>query len=266
MLLEVTEFAMRLVLEPSSTQGRVMPSVALDYNLFRDRFGTEAPGGELFVVERFYGVHLAIGRGYGEVYVEGELRTVDGRGSPQRLRLDVVGQSNSRYLAILCETSAPSRALRDKLELLSEAENAETVLVFPSSVGLRSLFEDYPQPFERKRFTVERLWWLDSEPEETFGDLLQLVDLLANETRMRMLVPLLERPCGKRVYRREINPKLVYANISRFLQEGLVQEADTGYSLTPLGGRVMGEYLIFLERMRKVLVAAREANGLSGER
>jgi len=256
--------AMRLMLEPSSKRGRVTPYVASSYAMFSDQFRTATAERELLLVERFYGVQLAIDRGYSEIYVEGVMRGVNGTGPARRVRVDIVGEREDRYLAVLCETGALTRALQDKIELLSEAENVETTLILPSTVSLGGLQEAFRERW--RRLAVERLWWPVSEPEGTFDDLMDLMDLLANETRMRMLAALLSGPCGKRVYRREINPKLVYANLSRFLEQGLVHEADLGFSLTPLGGRIMGEYILFLERMRKLLEEARTGSGPRGER
>lgn len=244
---------MRLVLEPSSARRRVTPSAASDYNMFRSRFGPETPAGELLVLERFHGVQLAMNRGYGELYVDGELRGIDQAGTLHRVRLDVIGRGAPRHLAVLCEAGADLRTLGDKVELLAGAENVDAVLLFASGLAARSFLEEMPQLDEGRRLTIEQLPCVDGEPRETIGDLLQLVDILANETRMRMLIPLLGGPCGKRVYRRDINPKLVYANITRLLEEGLVCEADAGYTLTSLGSRVMGEYLVFLAKMRRLL-------------
>jgi predicted transcriptional regulator len=85
------------------------------------------------------------------------------------------------------------------------------------------------------------------------------MDLLGNETRVRMLVPLLERPHGKRHYRAEINPKLVYENVTSLLTHRLIDELDDDtYGLTTIGKQIFCEYMAFVERVRRVLEENRE--------
>jgi DNA-binding PadR family transcriptional regulator len=81
-----------------------------------------------------------------------------------------------------------------------------------------------------------------------------MVELFANQTRVRMLTPLLEKQFRKRDYRRVINPKLIYENLANLLESGIIDETeDESYRLTGLGSDLLGEYLTFLERVRRVI-------------
>jgi DNA-binding PadR family transcriptional regulator len=81
-----------------------------------------------------------------------------------------------------------------------------------------------------------------------------MVELFANQTRVRMLTPLLEKGFKKRDYRRVINPKLLYENLASLLENGIINESeDESYRLTQLGSDLLGEYLTFLERVRRAI-------------
>jgi len=83
------------------------------------------------------------------------------------------------------------------------------------------------------------------------------MDLLCNETRVKMLLPLLEHPQGKRKFREEINPKLIYENVPLLRTHKLINElADDLYDLTPMGKTILGEYLAFVEKVRDLLEKA----------
>ena len=69
-----------------------------------------------------------------------------------------------------------------------------------------------------------------------------------------MLLPLLERPQGKKQYRQEINPKLIYENVPLLRTHKLIAElADDLYDLTPMGKTILCEYLAFVEKVSGLL-------------
>src|SRR5438094_137563 len=100
--------------------------------------------------------------------------------------------------------------------------------------------------------------WFGDTFQETFRETLGLIELLGNETRMRMLAPLLERSGAKRDYRTRINPKLVYHNISALSDAGLLDENIEGaYELSQFGRTILAEFITFLEKTRKTLDESR---------
>jgi DNA-binding transcriptional ArsR family regulator len=117
-----------------------------------------------------------------------------------------------------------------------------------------ALRESVRVALERGKATMEVLGWFDDTFEETFRETLGLIELLGNETRMRMLVPLLEKSGAKKDYRTRINPKLVYHNISALSDAGLVDENSEGtYELSQFGKTILAEFITFLEKTRKTL-------------
>jgi predicted transcriptional regulator len=85
------------------------------------------------------------------------------------------------------------------------------------------------------------------------------MDVLTNETRVKMLLPLLEQPQGKRHFREDINPKLIYENVPLLQTHKLIDElSDDLYGLTTMGKMILGEYLAFVEKVRHLLEQERE--------
>jgi len=111
--------------------------------------------------------------------------------------------------------------------------------------------------FKEGKVVVEPLGWFGDQLDKTLQETLRLVDLLGNETRMRMLAPLFRKTGAKKEYRTSINPKLVYKNLTAFLETGLVDEVEHGsYELSELGKSIMADFIGFLERTRRTLDAA----------
>src|SRR5207245_6461369 len=134
------------------------------------------------------------------------------------------------------------------------SQNASVVIFLPRELDQPALKESMRVAFERGKATLEILGWFGDTFEETFRETLGLIELLGNETRMRMLAPLLEKSGAKRDYRTRINPKLVYHNISALSDAGLLDENNDGtYDLSQFGKTVLAEFITFLEKTRKPL-------------
>jgi DNA-binding transcriptional ArsR family regulator len=132
------------------------------------------------------------------------------------------------------------------------------VILLPRELDQSILREPVRVALERGKATIEVLGWFGDTFEETFRETLGLIELLGNETRMRMLAPLLERSGAKRDYRTRINPKLVYHNISALSDAGMLDENVEGaYELSQFGKTILAEFLTFLERTRKTLYESR---------
>lgn len=83
---------------------------------------------------------------------------------------------------------------------------------------------------------------------------MELMEVLTNKTRVKMLLPLLEQPQGKRHFREDINPKLIYENVPLLRTHKLINElSDDLYDLTPMGKNILCEYLAFVEKVRHLL-------------
>ena len=88
------------------------------------------------------------------------------------------------------------------------------------------------------------------------------MDVLCNETRVKMLLPLLEHPQGKKNFREEINPKLIYENVPLLRTHKLIDELSNDlYDLTPMGKTILGEYLAFVEKVRDLLKKGAQEEG-----
>ena len=81
-----------------------------------------------------------------------------------------------------------------------------------------------------------------------------VINLFCNETRVKMLLPLLKQTKRKKEYRIRINPKLVYENIANLMEHNVLRELSSNeYTLTPIGKQILGEYLTFMQRIKKTL-------------
>jgi len=229
----------------------------LDYMAFRDAFGPRSEENELHMLEKFHAARWMIQRGLQDTFVSATLRTVPETESD--VDVDVCGIDQDAVNLVFCETGPASEKLFRSLELVQDAENANATLIFPSRVDTSEIGDRFPEAFESGKFEIQRLPWRERVIDRTFREALEIMGLLGNETRVRMLVPLLERPHGKRHYRSEINPKLVYENVTSLLTHRLIDEQDDDtYGLTMVGKQIFCEYMAFVERVRRVLEENRE--------
>src|SRR2546425_7163 len=118
------------------------------------------------------------------------------------------------------------------------------------------------EKFNAGKIVVEPLGWFGDQLDQTLQETFRLIDVLGNETRMRMLAPLFRKTGAKKEYRTSINPKLVYKNLETFLETGLIDEMDSGnYELSQLGKSIMADFIAFLERTRRTLDSASKSKG-----
>jgi DNA-binding transcriptional ArsR family regulator len=224
---------------------------------FRDAFGPETDENELHMLEKFHAARSMIQRGLQNTLVSATLTTIPE--TERTLNVDVCGIDRDNLNLVFCETGPVDENLFQSLELVEDAENANATLIFPSRVDTSEIADRFPEAVESGKFEVQRLPWRERAIDRTFREALEIMDLLGNETRVRMLVPLLERPHGKRHYRAEINPKLVYENVTSLLTHRLIDELDDDtYGLTTIGKQIFCEYMAFVERVRRVLEENRE--------
>ena len=242
---------MRLAFD-TPNPSEIRPRDIMHYGAFRRRFRKDESESELHIVERFHAARILFERGNEHVYIEPQLKTEDALDQPPTaITADLCGVISDYLTLAFCETCPPTNQLLEKLRVVENATNARALLLYPFSAGLLHL------PWakaEHAKLDVTRVPWLDEQMDEAFQEVIGMVELLANQTRVRMLTPLLEKASRKRDYRRVINPKLLYENLANLLESGIIDEAeDESYKLTQFGSDLFGEYLSFLERVKRVI-------------
>ena len=243
-----------MLIQIEATPGNIVhPKQAIDYNAFKEKFKKKGES-ELLTFEKFYAVRQLIEQGCSRMFVDADIITTDIEGNKQIISSDVCGERDDRIEAVFCETTQPTNKLHEKLELASSSKKVKIHLLYPFNVDAASLIQLFPKNFESGQFAIEQISWLNDELEGALEDTLELVTLLGNRTRVRMLLPLLKEPRKKSHFRMRVNPKLVYENISRLISHKLVTEfTEDEYELTPIGRQIMGEYLAFLQKIKKIL-------------
>ncbi len=229
---------------------RVSPRDILDYRTFSEKYGKQGRSNELEVFERFHAANALIREGF-ETYLDALIS--DSR-EGFTIRADTCGSKEGFLTVVFCETGTLEPSLPASLEKVSRSQNARAIVLAPFGLDLRALEQALPNVFESGKVSLESLGWFGDHLDKTLQQTLRLIDLLGNETRMRMLAPLFRKSSGKREYRAMINPKLVYENLSALLDAGLVDEASDGtYELSQMGRTVMAEFISFLEKTRRTL-------------
>lgn len=246
---------MRLELLPSSRKRRVLTRHVVNYTAFREDFRTQEDESELHLLEKFHAARVLSQNGDVDTFVEPVL--YDSEKHSHRLTSDLVGVEGSTLTAVFCETKQPSESLLKDLGVVDEAENSKAVVVYPSKANSNQISSYFPEAVDSGKFVIEHLNWRDRGLERAFREALELMDVLCNETRVKMLLPLLEHPQGKKNFREGINPKLIYENVPLLRAHKLIDElSDDLYDLTPIGKTILGEYLAFVEKVRDLLERA----------
>jgi len=246
---------MRLEVQPASRRRRVLPMHVVNYTAFREDFHTDGDESELHLLEKFHAARILSQRGDVETFIDPVL--VDSEERSQKLTADLAGVEGGMVTAVFCETKPPDETLLKELQVVDNAENSKTVVVYPFRVNSESIGSKFPRALESGRLIIEHLNWRDRGLEKAFRQALELMDLLCNETRVKMLLPLLEHPQGKKNFREDINPKLIYENVPLLRTHKLINElSDDLYDLTPMGKTILGEYLAFVEKVRDLLEKA----------
>jgi hypothetical protein len=243
---------MYLEVHPSSKKRRVLPMHVLDYEAFREEFRTEPGETELHVLEKFHAARSLSKSADVDAYVDAVL--YDPERHSRRLTADLVGVREKGLTAVFCETQPPDEALIRDLEVVDESENSKALVVYPFKVNSDSIDSKFHSAVNTGKLVIEHLNWRDKGLERAFREVLDLMDVLTNETRVKMLLPLLEQPQGKKHFREEINPKLIYENVPLLRTHKLIDElSDDLYDLTPMGKKILCEYLSFVEKVRHLL-------------
>lgn len=224
----------------------------VNYTAFRQDFRTQEDESELHLLEKFHAARMLSRSGDVDTFVQPVL--YDPEKHSNRFTADLAGVQGNTLTAVFCETNAPDQLLIEDLKMLDQAENSKAVVVYPSKVNSGPIDSEFSDAVDSGKFVIEHLNWRDRGLERAFREALELMDVLCNETRVKMLLPLLERPQGKKNFREGINPKLIYENVPLLRAHKLIDElSDDLYDLTPIGKTILGEYLAFVEKVRDLL-------------
>jgi hypothetical protein len=249
---------MKLQLTQSVETQRVSPQDILEYNTFARKHQTPAGNNELKQFERFHAARHLISQEM-DTYLDAKLTPND---HSRTITVDVCGVKNETLTAVFCQTAGIDEPLAKFIETINKSQNTNAIILLPRDLDQPTLTEPVRMAIERGKATIEVLGWFGDTFQETFRETLGLIELLGNETRMRMLAPLLERSGAKRDYRTRINPKLVYHNISALSDAGLLDENIEGaYELSQFGKTILAEFITFLEKTRKTLDESRTSGG-----
>jgi hypothetical protein len=224
----------------------------VNYTAFRGDFHTNEDESELHLLEKFHAARSLSRDGDVDTFIDPVL--YDPERHSYRVTADLAGVEEDNLTAVFCETQPPSESLISDLELVEDAENSKALVVYPFKVDSGAIDSKFRSAVNSGKLTIEHLNWSDRSLERAFREALELMDLLCNETRVKMLLPLLQRPQGKRHFREEINPKLIYENVPLLRTHKLINElSDDLYDLTPIGKTILCEYLAFVEKVRRLL-------------
>ncbi len=167
---------------------------------------------------------------------------------------DLCGIKKEEIILAFCSARLPEQTVWNSIRLISQSQNARSLILSPEEISPDLIEEEAPGALRMGKVQVETLGWFDDTLERTLQQTLRTIELLVNETRMRMLAPLLQKSSLKREFRARINPKLVYHNLTALSEAGIVDEPVEGtYELSQLGKTVLPEFIAFLEKTRKTL-------------
>jgi len=170
------------------------------------------------------------------------------------IQADLCGIKKEEIILAFCSASLPEETVWNSIRLISQSQNARSLILSPEEIAPDLIEEEAPGALNRGKVQVETLGWFDDTLEQTLQQTLRTIELLVNETRMRMLAPMLQKSALKREFRARINPKLVYHNLTALSEAGIVDEPVEGtYELSQLGKTVLPEFIAFLEKTRKTL-------------
>jgi DNA-binding transcriptional ArsR family regulator len=170
------------------------------------------------------------------------------------IQADVCGIKNDQMIVVFCSASLPEDSVWSSVRLVSKSQNARSLILSPEEISPGLIEKESPRAIDSGKLRIETLGWFEDTLEQTLQQTLRTIELLVNETRMRMLAPLLQKSALKRDFRARINPKLVYHNLTALSEAGIVDEPVEGtFELSQLGRTVLPEFIAFLEKTRKTL-------------
>ena len=193
---------------------------------------------------------MLLSKGF-DTYLDPVLKGDDGLSI---VEADIAGVKNGEIIVAFCSASLPEDPVWNSVRLVSQSQNARSLILSPEEIPLDLIEEEVPHSLDSGKIQIETLGWFEDTLEQTLQQTLRTIELLVNETRMRMLAPLLQKSALTREFRARINPKLVYHNLTALSEAGIVDEPVEGtFQLSQLGKTVLPEFIAFLEKTRKTL-------------
>lgn len=247
--------SMFLRLIPKTATERVSPQDILDYETFNRKHQNLKGTNELKQFERFHAARHLIAEDM-DTYLDVKIAPEN---SQAQIAVDVCGLKDRMLTAIFCQTTEVDDPLTASIEIINKSRNGNAIIILPRELDQSPVNKPIRAAIDNGKARMEVLGWFSDNFEKTFRETLDLIELLGNETRMKMLAPLLEKSGAKKDYRTKINPKLVYHNLSALAGAGLLDENTKGsYELSPFGKTILAEFITFLEKTRKALDESRQ--------
>jgi len=228
---------------------RVSTQSILNYELFRAEIGDNFEPRAVKTFEKFMVSGELVREGC-ETFLNPMLKSNE---TGSTFQADACGIKNAVMTVAFCPSGTLVRNEWEAIRQVATSTNARALILAPREISRNEIEKELPVGLDSK-VRIETLGWFEDTLERTLQDTLRTIELLVNETRMRMMAPLLHRSALKRDLRARINPKLVYHNLSALSEAGLVEEPVEGtYELSALGTTVLAEFIAFLEHTRKTL-------------
>lgn len=249
-------------LEIIEDEDSVKPSVheILDYGTFSSQHRKLENDNELRTFEKFNAALNLMSSGL-ETFIDPTI-TIDSRKTSVKVDVAAVDPDTGKITVVFCHTSPPSNSFWSILKNVVESDNGQAIILSPGILDKSTIEEHVPKAIRAGKVKLQNIGWFSDSLEAPMLDTLRMLELLVNETRIRMLAPLFQKTMArKKEYRSKINPKLVYSNLNSLSQAGLLNEtaAEEGaYELSNFGKAMLGEFLTFLEKTRRILDESRQ--------
>jgi hypothetical protein len=238
---------MYMELGPSAR--RADPELVSSYQAFQEWLENSVQESELHRFQKYNAIKKLLKSGLNEVYVNPPVIFLPN--SLER-RIDACGFGDDKFTTVLCEAGVGKDAFFELLELLGESTNVESVWVYPLFDSKRGVYRKSLQSQSRGKLMIE-MGTLE-HLEDFLEGALEILDLFESEARRTMLLAMLDSPRDKRFFRELVNPKLLYENLATLQRIRLVEKVSGGfYGLSRHGENLMREYLLFLDRIRRVV-------------
>ena len=228
---------------------RVSTQSILDYDPFRAETGDNFEPRAVKTFEKFMVSGELVRQGC-ETFLDPVLKSNE---TGSTFEADACGIKDAVITVAFCPSGTITRNEWEAIRQVAKSTNARALILSPREISRNALEKELPNGLNNK-VQIETLGWFEDTLERTLQNTLRTIELLVNETRMRMMAPLLHKSVVKRDLRARINPKLVYHNLSALSEAGLVEEPIEGtYELSALGTTLLAEFIAFLEHTRKTL-------------
>jgi hypothetical protein len=243
---------MRLQLVENEGTTKASVNDILDYASFAAQHRRPTDTNELQVFEKFHAARMLVATGF-DTFLNAQVVS-ERDDKPIKVDAAAVDPQTGNITLVFCESSTPSESLWPALQFVTKSNNANVIVLSSEGLAEETLRTQVPGALETGKVSLETIGWFEDNLENTLQETLHMLELLVNETRIRMLAPLFQKSTAKKEYRERINPKLVYSNLNSLSEAGLVDEPLQGtYQLSQFGKTMLGEFITFLEKTRRIL-------------